>query len=338
MLTLGVETSCDETSVAIVDEGVRALSNIILSQDEHSRFGGVVPEVASRAHVRTINPIFREALDKAGCKIDDIDLVSATYGPGLVGCLLVGLSFAKGVAQGLGCKFVAVNHLEGHIASNFLTRAISNKPHIALIISGGHTALIHFRSFGQYELLGKTRDDAAGEAFDKVAKLLGLGYPGGARIDKLSRNGDSGAFSFPRPMLRKSSYEFSFSGLKTAVARSLKDMDNKSRAKNLEDIAASFQEAVVDVLSSKALRAVEISGVRTLAVSGGVAANTRLRDVLKEKCDKGKIELYFPEPEFCTDNAAMIASAGFFRYREFGESPFEIDARPSLSISDSLSG
>ena len=338
MLTLGVETSCDETSVAIVEDGIRALSNVILSQKEHSRFGGVVPEVASRSHVRAINPIFKEALDKAGCAIDDIDLVSATYGPGLVGCLLVGLSFAKGLAQGAGCKFVAVNHLEGHIASNFLTHTIANKPHIALIISGGHTALIHFRSFGRYELLGKTRDDAAGEAFDKVAKLIGLGYPGGAKIDKLSGSGDSKAFDFPRPMLKESSYEFSFSGLKTAVARSWKNLDDKTKAENLADVAASFQEAVVDVLSVKALRAVEISGVEALAVSGGVAANTRLRDVLREKCEKENIDLYFPETEFCTDNAAMIASAGYFRYQEFGETPFEIDARPSLSVSDSLGG
>jgi len=265
-------------------------------------------------------------------------LVSATYGPGLVGCLLLGLSFAKGLAQGLGCEFVAVNHLEGHIASNFLTHSISNKPHIALIISGGHTMLIHFRSFGRYELLGKTRDDAAGEAFDKVAKLLGLGYPGGARIDRISKGGNSNAFNFPRPMLKGPSHEFSFSGLKTAVARNWKDLDAKARTENLADVAASFQEAVVDVLSSKALRAVEISGVRTLAVSGGVAANTRLRDVLSEKCESENIDLHFPDAEFCTDNAAMVATAGYFRYRKFGESPFEIDAKPSLSVSDSLSG
>ena len=331
-LTLGIESSCDETAAAVVSDGRVALSNIVLSQPEHSRFGGVVPEVASRAHVRTVAPIFREALDAAGVDIRDIDSIAATRGPGLVGCLLVGLTFAKGLAQALERPFIAVNHLEGHIAANFLGAPDLSPHHLTLIISGGHTMLVEVQEFGKYRTLGRTRDDAVGEAFDKVAKMVGLGYPGGHKIDKLAREGRRGAIDFPRPMINSGDYDFSFSGLKTAVAQLWKSLSDAERETMLADIAASFQEAAVETLVSKTLRAAEDLQVTTITLSGGVAANSRLRESLEERLSESGLDFRYPPRELCTDNAAMIASAGYFRYKSGGASAFDVDACPNLGF------
>ncbi|HSH00599.1 MAG TPA: tRNA (adenosine(37)-N6)-threonylcarbamoyltransferase complex transferase subunit TsaD, partial [candidate division Zixibacteria bacterium] len=307
MITLGVETSCDETAVAVVRDGVTTLSNVILSQKEHSRFGGVVPEIASRSHVRAVAPICFEALEVAALSEREIDLVAATHGPGLVGCLLVGLSFAKGLALALNKPFVAVNHLEGHIAANFLSVPELPSHHLTLIISGGHTLLVEALEFGRYRTLGRTRDDAVGEAFDKVAKLLGLGYPGGQKIDELARVGDRSAIRFPRPMERDESYDFSYSGLKTAVALYWRSLSELERREQLADVAASFQEAAVEALVSKTLRAARELTVNTVTLSGGVAANSRLRELLAERLADAGVDFWYPHPKLCTDNAAMIA-------------------------------
>lgn len=332
MLTLGIETSCDETAVAVVEDGVGVLSNIILSQTDHARFGGVVPEIASRAHVAAITQICEEALSKAGVSLSDIQLVAATRGPGLVGCLLVGLNFAKGLALAGKMDFVAVNHLEGHIAANFVNQSAPIGRHLSLIISGGHTMLVEVRDFGDYRLLGQTRDDAVGEAFDKVAKLLGLGYPGGKKIDRLSKNGDASAIRFPRPMEKSADYDFSFSGLKTAVSLHWRALSEVERQETLADVAASFQEAAVDILVSKTVRAARELDIAITALSGGVAANTRLREALFSELAHVGVALFAPDPELCTDNAAMIAVAGHFQFLRQGPSSLSEDAAPALRL------
>ena len=331
MLTLGIETSCDETSVAVVRDGREILSNVILSQTVHTRFGGVIPEVASREHVKAIVPIYQEALEAASVTLDDIDLIAATIGPGLVGPLLVGLTFAKGLAFARHLPFVPVNHLEGHLTANLLEHADLDAHHITLIISGGHTMLVEVKSFGEYELLGQTRDDAAGEAFDKVAKLMGLGYPGGAALDNLAKDGDPKFYRFPRPV-KKQEYQFSFSGLKTAVALYLKKLDDAAFEATKADIAASFQEAVVDVLVHKAVRAVKEKGVRHLTISGGVAANSRLRKLMQEALEKIGGRLFYPSIELCTDNAAMIAAAGYYNFEKQGPGELIANAIPNLRL------
>ncbi len=331
MLTLGIETSCDETSVAVVDSGRRVLSNVILSQSVHTRFGGVVPEVASREHVRTILPIYRQALADAGVGRDDIQLIAATMGPGLVGPLLVGLSFAKGMAWGHNLPFVAVNHMEGHLAANLLAAPDLDDNHLTLIVSGGHTMLVHVRSFGEYEIMGRTVDDAAGEAFDKVAKVMGLGYPGGAALDSLAKTGDRKYVRFPRAM-RHDGYRFSFSGLKTAVTQYLDKLPEAERESRLADIAASFQEAVVEVLVDKTVQAAQERQISDVTISGGVAANSRLRDVMQQKLTRAGKRFFVPPLSLCTDNAAMIAAAGYFRYRKWGKTEFVVDAVPYLPL------
>ena len=331
MLTLGIETSCDETSVAVVRDGHEILSNVILSQTVHTRFGGVIPEVASREHIKAIVPIYQEALDNASVTIDDIDLVAATMGPGLVGPLLVGLTFAKGLAFARQLPFVPINHLEGHLTANLLEHADLDSHHMTLIVSGGHTMLIEVKSFGEYELLGQTRDDAAGEAFDKVAKLMGLGYPGGAALDRLAKDGDPKFYRFPRPV-KKREYQFSFSGLKTAVALYLKKLDEATFEANKSDIAASFQEAVVDVLVTKAVRAVKEKKIHHLTISGGVAANSRLRESMQKALDKIGGRLFFPSIELCTDNGAMIAAAGYYNFQKHGPGELIANAIPNLRL------
>lgn len=332
MITLGIETSCDETAAAVVSAGPRALSNVILSQAEHSKFGGVVPEIASRSHVRAIGPIYLEALSDAAVKVDEIELIAATAGPGLVGPLLVGLTFAKGLAAALDKPFVAVNHLEGHIAANFLSDPGLPERHLTLIISGGHTLLVEVKRFGEYELLGKTRDDAVGEAFDKVAKLLGLGYPGGQKIDELAKVGNPAAFNFPRPMRGADSYDFSYSGLKTAVAQRWDSLAESERSAALADVAASFQEAAVDILVEKTLRAARERAIDTVTLSGGVAANSRLRVLLAERLEALGLRFSYPENKLCTDNAAMIATAGMYQYALRGASDFAVDADPQMRL------
>ena len=328
MIVLGLETSCDETSAAVVADGRTVLSNIIHSQSVHHRFGGVVPELASREHIRRIIPIMDEALAAAGLTLDDIDGYAATFGPGLVGALLVGLSFAKALAYGSDKPFYAVNHLEGHIAANRLAHPDLGESFVTLLVSGGHTMLIDVNGFGDYRVLGKTVDDAAGEAFDKVAKLLGLGYPGGAEIDRLAQDGNPSYVRFPRAIPDPKRLVFSYSGLKTAVGLHLKGYSADEMAVHRADIAASFQEAAVDMLCDKSLRALEITGKKILALSGGVAANSRLRFKLDEACRRIGARLIVPPPELCTDNAAMIAAAGYYHLVRGEQSPFTVNAVP----------
>ncbi len=333
MITLGVETSCDETSVAVVENGRSVLSNIILSQLVHEKFGGVVPELASREHLKAILTVYEQALKEANIKPSDIDLYAATYGPGLVGALLVGLNFCKGLAFGRKKPFVGVNHLEGHIASNYLTHPDLPEKHLTLIISGGHTSLVLVEGFGNYTILGQTKDDAVGEAYDKVAKLLGLGYPGGKEIDRLGNIGDKKYFRFPRGVIHEESYDFSYSGLKTAVALHVRDLNDDELESRKADIAASFQEAALEVLVVKTVRAAKEHNIKHVTLSGGVASNSRLKELMKNNLGKSNISFYFPPPDLCTDNAAMIAAAGFRRYKLDGPSELSTNAIPYLKLS-----
>lgn len=335
IITLGIESSCDETSAAIVKNGREVLSNIISSQiDIHKKFGGVVPEVASRKHVEAISNVIEEAVESAGINYDDIDVIASTYGPGLVGALLVGLSTAKAMALSMKKPFVGVNHIEGHISANYIEHKSLVPPFVTLVVSGGHTHLVHVKDYGKYEILGKTRDDAAGEAYDKIARALGLGYPGGPKIDKLAKEGDPLSIDFPRSYLEEGSFDFSFSGLKSAVLNYLNKMNMQGLEINKADVAASFQLSVVEVLSDKAIKAVKKVGVNTLCLAGGVAANTALREILTRKCSKEKIGFFYPSNVLCTDNAAMIASSGYYDYLNGYTSKLNLNAIPSLKIGD----
>lgn len=335
MLILGIETSCDETAAAVVRNGREILSDVVASQIAvHSPYGGVVPELASRKHVENILPVISEALRAAGAGLRDMDALAVTQGPGLIGALLVGLSAAKGLAYALKKPVCAVNHLEGHMEAAFVEAERPEEPFVSLVVSGGHTALYHVAPDGTSRCVGTTRDDAAGEAYDKVAKLLGLGYPGGVVIDRLAQSGNPEAFSFPKAYLEKGSLDFSFSGIKTAVAYFVKKYGSPSDTSSaptyrLEDLAASFQEAVVDVLVEKTMLAVERFGVRHVAVAGGVAANTRLRTRLREEAAYRRLHLYIPGIRYCTDNAVMIAMAGYrlWKRRGFHGDPLQLDAR-----------
>lgn len=311
MNVLGIESSCDETAAALVRDGCRVLSSVVASQTEvHHRFGGVVPELASRRHLEVIAPVVREALSQAGFKLSGVDGIAVTRGPGLIGSLLIGFSFAKAVAFSLGVPWVGVNHLEAHIHALFLEDRPPEFPFVALLVSGGHTGLYHVTSFRNMELLGQTRDDAAGEAFDKVAKILSLGYPGGAVIDRLARDGDPGRIRFPRPCIDKLGFDFSFSGVKSAVGRYLAQQREDYR-ENVADIAAGFQEAVVDVLVFKLMRAAREKDCGRIALAGGVAANSRLRERVRQDAAAVGHEAYLPSLHLCGDNAAMVAAAGY---------------------------
>ncbi len=314
--TMGIETSCDDSSVAILKNDREVLVNLISSQiDIHALFGGVVPEIASRKHLEAINPLIEKALADTNLSYDDIDLISVTKGPGLMGSLLVGISAAKGLSLATGTPLIGANHMQGHICANYLSNKDLEPPFISLVVSGGHTYLCKVNSYTDYEVIGKTLDDAAGESFDKVARKIGLGYPGGPKIDKLAKEGNKDAIDFPRVMLEKGSYDFSFSGLKTAVLNYAHKLEQRGEEVNKADLAASFQEAVVDVLVDKSMMLLKETGLKTLAVSGGVAANSRLKERLKEECDKEGIKFYHPSVILCTDNAAMIAMAGFLNYK-----------------------
>jgi N6-L-threonylcarbamoyladenine synthase len=331
---LGIETSCDETAVAVVEDGLTIRSNLLSSQHEiHGRFGGVVPELASRAHLERINPLLDDALREAGSTWKDVDAVAVTRGPGLAGALLVGLATAKAVALALDAPMVAVNHLEGHIYANFLEHGPPDPPYICLVVSGGHTMLVHMPEEHHHRILGQTVDDAAGEAFDKIARFLGLGYPGGPVLDRLALKGDPNAIRFPRAMAQSGDFDFSLSGVKTAVIRHVKSERSAGRDVAVEDLAASFQEAVVDVQVQKTMAAVEDTGVRAVLLGGGVVANTRLRERMAEEADRRGIRLLHPSPELCTDNAAMIASAGHFRLARGERSSFDVTAEPGLPLS-----
>jgi N6-L-threonylcarbamoyladenine synthase len=331
---LGIETSCDETGVAVVEDGSEVLSNVLSSQHEiHGRFGGVVPELASRAHVERLNPLLDVALAEAGMRWSEVDAVAVTRGPGLVGALLVGLATAKAIALALDAPLIAVNHLEGHVYANFLEHGPPEPPYVALIVSGGHTLLVYMPEEQRYEVLGQTVDDAAGEAFDKVARFLGLGFPGGPELDRLARDGDPEAVRFPRAMAGSGDYDFSLSGLKTAVVRHVRKEEREGKKTPVPDIAASFQEAVVDVQVQKTMAAAEEKGVTSVLLGGGVVANSRLRERMAEEAEKRGLRLLFPSAELCTDNGAMIASVGYFRLMRGERSSFDVGADPGLPLS-----
>ncbi|MGE5581984.1 MAG: tRNA (adenosine(37)-N6)-threonylcarbamoyltransferase complex transferase subunit TsaD [Bacillota bacterium] len=331
-LVLGIETSCDDTSVALVADGVKIRSNIISSQiDLHQKFGGVVPELAARCHLEAVLPVFRLALKEAGVDLADVQLIAATYGPGLIGSLLVGLSFAKGLALARHIPFIGVNHIEGHIYANVLERSQVRPPLICLTVSGGHTDLLLLKRWGEYKILGRTRDDAAGEAFDKIARALGLGYPGGPFIDKLAA-GVEGGIEFTQFSGLPNTYDFSFSGLKTAVINYLHHQRQRGAELDIPGIAASFQRQVVDQLTAKLFQAVKDYNVDTILLSGGVAANSYLRQRCQAEASRLGKALFYPEFSLCTDNAAMIAAAGYFHYQAEGPGNLEITAQPDLRL------
>lgn len=331
-ITLGVESSCDDTSVAVIADGVRIKSNIIASQlATHAKFGGVVPELAARCHLDALLPLYRLALEEAGMTLDQVNLIAVTYGPGLVGSLLVGLSFAKGLALSKGIPWVGVNHIEGHIYANLLEHPDLKPPLICLTVSGGHTELLYIQEWGHYQILGQTLDDAAGEAFDKVARVLGLGYPGGPAIDRLARDLEP-TIAFPRVKSLADRYDFSFSGLKTAVINYLHQQRQRGETTDVSAVAASFQWHLVQQLCSKVIRALDAYPANALLLSGGVAANSLLRAQCRQAAATAGIPLYYPSLQLCTDNAAMIAAAGYFRYRKSGASPMGLTADPNLKL------
>ena len=336
MLVLAIETSCDDTGAAVVLNGRKILSNVVSSQVSiHQKYGGVVPELASRRHIESIVPIVTEALEMGKVTLRDIDGISVTQGPGLVGSLLVGLSFAKSLSFVTGLPFIGVNHIEAHLSAIFLEEAHPKFPFVGLVVSGGHTSLFRVDGFGKYKRLGQTRDDAAGEAFDKVAKLLSLGYPGGPVIDELSKSSNPKAVRFPRPTLGKNSLDFSFSGLKTAVVNYVKSHPEPAGGYSEElirDIVSSFQEAVVDVLVKKTLQAAQHQGLRRIVLSGGVAANRRLRERIKEEASQQKVRVYIPSPSFCTDNAAMVGVVGYEYLKRGIQSPLSLNAFSNLPL------
>lgn len=332
-VVLAVETSCDETSAAVVENGRYVLSNIIASQvDLHKKFGGVVPEIASRKHLEMVIPVIHEALETAGTALEDIDVLAVTKGPGLVGALLVGVSAVKAIAFARKLPLVGVNHIEGHIYANFLEHRELNPPFVCLIVSGGHTQLVYMKSHGDYEIMGHTRDDAAGEAFDKAARALNLGYPGGPVIDKLARKGDPNKIEFPRAYLEEGSLDFSFSGVKTALLNYINSKKQKNQEIVVEDVAAGYQEAIVDVLVDKAFQAVKRKKVDVLTLAGGVAANSRLRQKLVERGQEEGVKILYPGIHLCTDNAAMIASAAFYRYKKGDIADLSLNAYARLSL------
>lgn len=332
---LAIESSCDETAAAVVKNGREVLSNVISSQIElHKLYGGVVPEIASRKHIEKINQVIEEALFDAKMTLDDMDAIGVTYGPGLVGALLVGVAEAKAIAYAKNLPLVGVHHIEGHILANFIENKELEPPFICLVVSGGHTHLVCVKDYGKYEIIGRTRDDAAGEAFDKVARAIGLGYPGGPKIEKLSKEGNPEAIAFPRAKIEGFQYDFSFSGVKSAVLNYINGCQMKGETYVEADIAASFQKAVIDVLVGNAMHAVQEYGLNKFAIAGGVASNGTLREAMREACEENGIEFYHPSPVFCTDNAAMIGVAAYYEYISGTRHGWDLNAVPNLKLGE----
>ncbi|MCI8962094.1 MAG: tRNA (adenosine(37)-N6)-threonylcarbamoyltransferase complex transferase subunit TsaD [Eubacterium sp.] len=330
---LAVESSCDETAAAVVLNGREVLSNVIASQiDLHKLYGGVVPEIASRKHIENINQVIEQALKEAELTIRDVDGICVTYGPGLVGALLVGVGTAKAISYAAGKPLIGVHHIEGHISANYICHKELEPPFLCLVVSGGHSHLVIVKDYGTYEIIGRTRDDAAGEAFDKVARSIGLGYPGGPKIDDLSVQGDPKAIKFPRASVEGAPYDFSFSGVKSAVLNYINGCKMKGLEYSQADIAASFQEAVTDVLVAHTMLAAENYGIHKVAMAGGVACNKGLRRKMEEQCGNRKYQLYYPEPVFCTDNAAMIGAAGYYEYINGRRDGWDLNAVPGLKL------
>ena len=337
VLILAIESSCDETAAAVVKNGREVLSNVINTQIAiHTEYGGVVPEIASRKHIENINPVIKKALTDAGVTLDDIDAIGVTYGPGLVGALLVGVAEAKAIAFAKNKPLVGVHHIEGHISANYVENKELEPPFVALVVSGGHTHLVKVNDYGEYEIIGRTRDDAAGEAFDKVARAIGLGYPGGPKIDKLAKEGNPEAIEFPRAHVDDAPYDFSFSGIKSAVLNYINSANMKGKEINRADVAASFQKAVVDALVSRAVKLAKECGMDKLAIAGGVASNSALRAAVQEECAKNNIRFYSPSPVLCTDNAAMIGAAAYYEYIKGVRHGYDLNAVPNLKLGERI--
>lgn len=334
---LAIESSCDETAAAVVRNGREVLSNVIYSQiDLHTLYGGVVPEIASRKHIDKINQVVEKAIADSGMELKDMDAIAVTYGPGLVGPLLVGVSFAKALAYGANLPIIGVHHIEGHICANYIANKELEPPFMCLIVSGGHTHLVKVADYGKYEILGQTEDDAAGEAFDKVARAIGLGYPGGPKIDKVSKSGNPEAIKFPRAKVGGSEYDFSFSGLKSAVLNYLNTASMNNETIVTEDVAASFQQAVIDVLVGHSMEALSQYGFKKFAIAGGVASNSGLREAFENACKEREIEFFLPPPILCTDNAAMIGSAAYFEYISGVRHGLDLNAVPNLKLGERI--
>ncbi len=335
MKILGIESSCDETAAAVVEDGRRVLSNVIASQvEEHKIYGGVVPEIASRRHTEAICGVVEKALSDAGCTINDIDAIAVTYAPGLIGALLVGVNYAKGLSYSTGIPLVPVHHLRGHIAANYISNEELKPPFISLVVSGGHSHIINVKDYTDFEIIGRTRDDAAGEAMDKAARTVGLPYPGGVNLDKISVNGDENKYKFPVPKVADSKYDFSFSGLKTFAVNLVHNASQKGEEVKAEDLGASFIKAVTDLLVSHTMEAVEDFNAEKIVLAGGVSANSRLRKVMEEKCAGIGVELYKPELKYCGDNAAMIASQGYYEFLAGKKSDLTLNAVASMPITE----
>ena len=337
VLILAIESSCDETAAAVVKNGREVLSNVINTQIAiHTEYGGVVPEIASRKHIENINPVIKKALTDAGVTLDDIDAIGVTYGPGLVGALLVGVAEAKAIAFAKNKPLVGVHHIEGHISANYVENKELEPPFVALVVSGGHTHLVKVNDYGKFEIIGRTRDDAAGEAFDKVARAIGLGYPGGPKIDKLAKEGNPEAIEFPRAHVDDAPYDFSFSGIKSAVLNYINSANMQGKEINRADVAASFQKAVVDALVSRAVKLAKECGMDKLAIAGGVASNSALRAAVQEECAKNNIRFYSPSPVLCTDNAAMIGAAAYYEYIKGVRHGYDLNAVPNLKLGERI--
>lgn len=333
MKILGIESSCDETAASVVEDGRKVLSNVIASQvEEHKIYGGVVPEIASRRHTEAICGVVEKALTDAGCTMEDIEAIAVTYAPGLIGALLVGVNYAKGLSYSTGKPLVPVHHLRGHIAANYISQEEIKPPFLSLVVSGGHSHIINVKSYTEFEVIGRTRDDAAGEAMDKAARTVGLPYPGGVNLDKISKNGDENKYKFPVPKVADSKYDFSFSGLKTFAVNLVHNASQKGETVKAEDLGASFIKAVTDLLVSHTMEAAKDTDAKTIVLAGGVSANSRLRRVMQEQCDKKGIKLFMPELKYCGDNAAMIASQGYYEYLDGKRADLTLNAVASMPI------